>query len=146
MVGEVAAVLDHPHDLRGDAFSDEQKARDFGYYERLTVRDSSLSASTQAVIAAEVGRPELAYDYLSEAALIDLDDLQHNTRRAPHRIAGGNMDRCGSGLRRDARPRRGSEFYAAPSAGAHPAHLSPLLPRTQAAGSRRTRAGDLFAS
>ncbi len=70
--------------LRGDFFADEQKARDFAYYERLTVRDSSLSASTQAVIAAEVGHLELAYDYLSEAALIDLDDLQHNTRDGLH--------------------------------------------------------------
>jgi alpha,alpha-trehalose phosphorylase len=70
--------------LRGDAFSEEEKARDFAYYERLTVRDSSLSACTQAVIAAEVGHLELAYDYLSEAALIDLDDLQHNTRDGLH--------------------------------------------------------------
>ena len=70
--------------LRGDAFTDEQKARDFRYYEALTVRDSSLSACTQAVVAAEVGHLELAYDYLSEAALIDLDDLQHNTRDGLH--------------------------------------------------------------
>ena len=70
--------------LRGDAFSDEQKAANFGYYEALTVRDSSLSACTQAVIAAEVGHLQLAYDYLSEAALVDLDDLQHNTRDGIH--------------------------------------------------------------
>ncbi|MGD0981975.1 MAG: glycosyl hydrolase family 65 protein, partial [Solirubrobacteraceae bacterium] len=70
--------------VRGDAFSDEEKARNFAYYERLTVRDSSLSACTQAVIAAEVGHLELAYDYLCEAALIDLDDLQHNTRDGLH--------------------------------------------------------------
>jgi alpha,alpha-trehalose phosphorylase len=70
--------------LRGDAFSDEEKARNFSYYERLTVRDSSLSACTQAVIAAEVGHLELAYDYFCEAALIDLDDLQHNTRDGLH--------------------------------------------------------------
>ncbi|TMK25724.1 MAG: glycoside hydrolase family 65 protein, partial [Actinobacteria bacterium] len=70
--------------LRGDAFSDEEKARDFAYYEQLTVRDSSLSACTQAVVAAEVGHLELAYDYLSEAALIDLDDLQHNSRDGLH--------------------------------------------------------------
>jgi alpha,alpha-trehalose phosphorylase len=70
--------------LRGDAFSDEEKARNFDYYERLTVRDSSLSACTQAVIAAEVGHVELAYDYFGEAALIDLDDLQHNTRDGLH--------------------------------------------------------------
>jgi alpha,alpha-trehalose phosphorylase len=70
--------------LRGDAFSDEEKARDFDYYEALTVRDSSLSACTQAVIAAEVGYLDLAYDYFGEAALIDLDDLEHNTRDGLH--------------------------------------------------------------
>ena len=70
--------------VRGDAFTDEQKAGDFAYYEALTVRDSSLSACTQAVVSAEVGFLELAYDYLSEAALIDLGDLQHNTRDGLH--------------------------------------------------------------
>jgi alpha,alpha-trehalose phosphorylase len=70
--------------LRGDAFSAEQKARDFAYYEALTVRDSSLSACTQAVIAAEVGHLELAYDYFAEAALMDLEDREHNTRDGLH--------------------------------------------------------------
>jgi alpha,alpha-trehalose phosphorylase len=69
---------------RGDAFSEEEKARDFAYYEALTVRDSSLSASTQAVIAAEVGHLDLAYDYFAEAALVDLDDLGRNTRDGVH--------------------------------------------------------------
>ena len=70
--------------LRGDAFTAEQKARNFAYYEALTVRDSSLSACTQAVIAAEVGHVELAYDYFGEAALMDLDDLERNTRDGVH--------------------------------------------------------------
>jgi len=70
--------------LRGDAFSEEEKARDFAYYEALTVRDSSLSACTQAVVAAETGHLELAYDYFGEAALIDLDNLEHNTRDGLH--------------------------------------------------------------
>jgi alpha,alpha-trehalose phosphorylase len=70
--------------LRGDAFSEESKARDFAYYEALTVRDSSLSACTQAVVAAEVGHLELAYDYFGEATLIDLDNLEHNTRDGLH--------------------------------------------------------------
>jgi len=48
--------------MRGDAFTAEQKARDFAYYEPLTVRDSSLSACTQAVVAAEVGQLELAHE------------------------------------------------------------------------------------
>jgi alpha,alpha-trehalose phosphorylase len=70
--------------LRPDAFSDEEKSRNFAYYESLTVRDSSLSACTQAVIAAEVGHLGLAHDYLAETALIDLDDLEHNSRDGLH--------------------------------------------------------------
>ncbi len=73
--------------LRGDAFTDEQKARNFAYYEQLTVRDSSLSACTQAVLAAEIGHMDLAYDYFGEAALIDLDDIEHNTRDGLHLAA-----------------------------------------------------------
>jgi alpha,alpha-trehalose phosphorylase len=68
----------------GDAFTDEEKARDFAYYEAITVRDSSLSACTQAVIAAEVGHVELAYDYFAEATLMDLRDLAHNTSDGVH--------------------------------------------------------------
>ncbi|MCT9931301.1 family 65 glycosyl hydrolase [Planotetraspora sp. A-T 1434] len=70
--------------LRGDAFTAEEKARNFAYYEALTVRDSSLSACTQAVLAAEVGQLDLAYDYLGEAALMDLRDLENNTRDGVH--------------------------------------------------------------
>jgi alpha,alpha-trehalose phosphorylase len=72
---------------RGDAFTAEEKARNFAYYDQRTVRDSSLSASTQAVLAAEVGEVELAYDYLGEAALMDLHDLEHNTRDGLHMAA-----------------------------------------------------------
>src|SRR5579859_3980138 len=70
--------------LHSDAFTAEQKARNFAYYEALTVRDSSLSACTQAVMAAEVGQLQLAYDYLGEAALMDLHDLEHNVRDGVH--------------------------------------------------------------
>ena len=35
-------------------------------------------------IAAEVGHLELAHDYVGEAALMDLDDLEHNTRDGLH--------------------------------------------------------------
>ncbi len=73
--------------LRPDAFTAEQKARNFDYYEGLTVRDSSLSAATQAVIAAEVGQLELAHDYLAEAALIDLEDSERNVRDGLHLAA-----------------------------------------------------------
>ncbi|MDI5977241.1 glycoside hydrolase family 65 protein [Amycolatopsis magusensis] len=70
--------------LRGDAFTPEQKARNFAYYEERTVRDSSLSAGTQAVLAAEVGHLDLAYDYLAEAAFTDLHDVHNNVRNGLH--------------------------------------------------------------
>ncbi|MEU6020908.1 glycosyl hydrolase family 65 protein [Micromonospora sp. NPDC047134] len=69
---------------RGDAFTPEEKLRNFLYYERRTVRDSSLSACTQSVLAAEVGYLELAHSYLREAALMDLHDLNENTRDGVH--------------------------------------------------------------
>jgi alpha,alpha-trehalose phosphorylase len=67
-----------------EAFTAEQKARNFAYYERITVRDSSLSAATQAVLAAETGHLDLAYDYLYETALVDLADLANNSSHGLH--------------------------------------------------------------
>lgn len=67
-----------------DDFTDEQKARNVDYYERITVRDSSLSACTQAVMCADVGHLELAHDYAWEAAMVDLRDLHGNTRDGLH--------------------------------------------------------------
>ncbi|WP_318656260.1 glycosyl hydrolase family 65 protein, partial [Streptomyces resistomycificus] len=89
---------------------EEQIARNFAYYEPLTVRDSSLSACCQAVVAARTGHLGLAYDYTAEAALMDLADLEHNTRDGLHiaslagtwtaLVAGfGGMRRDGDSLR-----------------------------------------------
>src|SRR5579862_2466619 len=76
--------------MRPDAFTPEQKARNFAYYEPLTVRDSSLSACTQGVMAAEVGQLELAHDYLAEAGPAHLHPglphpypARHHRRPAP---------------------------------------------------------------
>ena len=73
----------------GESFTAEEKARAFDYYERRTVRDSSLSACTQAVVAAEVGHLELAHDYAYEAMLVDLRNLHHNTRDGLHMASMG---------------------------------------------------------
>ena len=74
-----------------EAFTPEQKRRNVDYYEPLTVRDSSLSSATQAVLAAEVGYLSLAYDYAAEAAFMDLHDLHANTTGGLHMasLAGG---------------------------------------------------------
>lgn len=77
--------------LCGDHFTEEEKARNFAYYEAITVRDSSLSAAIQGIVAAEVGHLELAYDYFAETALIDFEDLAGNTTDGLHlaSMAGG---------------------------------------------------------
>jgi alpha,alpha-trehalose phosphorylase len=88
----------------GDSFTPQDKRRAFDYYEQITVRDSSLSACSQAVVAAEVGHLQLAYDYLSEAVLMDLRDLEHNTRDGVHvaSLAGSWIGLvCGFGGLRD---------------------------------------------
>jgi alpha,alpha-trehalose phosphorylase len=68
----------------GDEFTDAEKVADFEYYEAVTVRDSSLSAAVQSIVAAETGHLDLAYDYWGEAALMDLLDLEHNTGDGVH--------------------------------------------------------------
>jgi len=67
-----------------DQFSPVDKARNVDYYEPRTVRDSSLSASIQAVLAADVGHLELAHDYAHETASIDLCNLHGNTGHGLH--------------------------------------------------------------
>lgn len=67
-----------------EEFTAEQAARDVDYYERRTVRDSSLSAAVQSVACARVGHLDLAVDYLREAALVDLRDLQDNSHQGLH--------------------------------------------------------------
>jgi len=92
----------------GDSFSLAEKAEAFGYYEQITVRDSSLSACSQAVVAAEVGHLDLAHAYLREAGLMDLRDLEHNTRDGVHvaSLAGAWIALvCGFGGLRDHRGR-----------------------------------------
>ncbi|SCL23870.1 alpha,alpha-trehalose phosphorylase [Micromonospora nigra] len=65
-------------------FTAEQKARNVAYYEARTVRDSSLSASPQAVLAAEVGHLDLAYDLFAESVMQDLADLGDKTGDGLH--------------------------------------------------------------
>lgn len=87
-----------------DAFTPDETARAFAYYDGLTVRDSSLSASVQATVAARVGQLDLAMDYLAEAATIDLDDLQEDVDEGLHVAAHAgvwNALVCGFGGMRD---------------------------------------------
>ncbi|MGV9827636.1 glycoside hydrolase family 65 protein [Gordonia sp. NPDC003429] len=73
--------------LFGDAFTLEEKQRNFDYYEQITCRDSSLSGWSQGVVAAEVGYVDLAFDYIVETSFMDLRDLHGNTSAGMHLAA-----------------------------------------------------------
>ncbi len=70
--------------LLGDEFSVEQKRRNFEYYDPLTTGDSSLSASIQSIVAAEIGDLEKAYQYAFEATVMDLADVGGNVKDGAH--------------------------------------------------------------
>ena len=65
-------------------FSLEQKKRDFDYYEKITTHDSSLSRSIFGMMASEIGEKEKAYNYFMDTALMDLIDMQQNTKDGIH--------------------------------------------------------------
>jgi alpha,alpha-trehalose phosphorylase len=77
--------------LCGEAFTPADKRADFEYYEPLTTGDSTLSAGVQAIMAAEVGYQELAYDHFMSALFIDLCDLHHNTDDGVHVASAGGV-------------------------------------------------------
>jgi alpha,alpha-trehalose phosphorylase len=70
--------------LLGDEFDDEQKRANFTYYDALTTGDSSLSASVQSIIAAEIGEEHRALSYFRQALLMDLADASGNAGDGVH--------------------------------------------------------------
>jgi len=70
--------------LAGDDVDVAAKRRNFDYYEGVTVHDSTLSASTFAVVAAEVGRGAQAYRYFLDTLRMDLDDSHGNAGHGLH--------------------------------------------------------------
>jgi beta-phosphoglucomutase len=73
--------------LAGEQVGAAMKRRNFDYYEAVTIHDSTLSASTFAVIAAEVGYGERAYRYFLDTLRVDLDDLHGNAAHGVHMAA-----------------------------------------------------------
>jgi alpha,alpha-trehalose phosphorylase len=73
--------------LLSSRFGRDDKRRDFDYYEAVTTHDSSLSSCIFAIIAAEVGYADKAYDYFMETARLDLDDTHGNTCHGVHTAA-----------------------------------------------------------
>ncbi len=70
--------------LLGNEFSEEQKRRNFDYYDPLTTGDSSLSACVQSIIAAEIGNERQALEYFQYALLMDLGNVAGNASDGVH--------------------------------------------------------------
>ena len=70
--------------LRSPYFTPEQKRRNFDFYDPITTGDSSLSACVQGIVAAQVGREDLAIDYFRRALYLDICDVHHNTADGVH--------------------------------------------------------------
>ncbi len=70
-------------------FSQEEKRRNFDYYDPLTTGDSSLSACIQGIMATKVGRMDKAVEYTETAVFMDLADLGKNTEDGCHIAAMG---------------------------------------------------------
>jgi alpha,alpha-trehalose phosphorylase len=70
--------------LLGDAYSVEEKRRNFDFYDPLTTGDSSLSSCVEAIIAAQTGNMEKAIRYGMAALLMDLADVGGNVKNGCH--------------------------------------------------------------
>jgi len=77
--------------LRSSRFSDEHKRADFDYYDPITTGDSTLSATVQSIVAAEVGYAELALEYFEHALDVDLANLHGNTSDGVHVASTGGV-------------------------------------------------------
>ena len=77
--------------LLDELFSPELTRANFDYYDPLTTGDSSLSACVQAIVAADIGEPELAMEYFRTALFTDLADLHRNTTDGVHLASAGGV-------------------------------------------------------
>jgi trehalose/maltose hydrolase-like predicted phosphorylase len=73
--------------LGGEQVSLERKRRVFDHYEPITTHDSTLSATTFAILANEVGHEARALDFFAETSLVDIDDRHGNTGHGVHMAA-----------------------------------------------------------
>ena len=129
----------------GDAFTPEEKARNFDYYERLTVRDSSLSACVQAVMAAEVGSPGPGLRLrLRGGADRHAEPAPQHRRRPAHGVAGWCLECSGRRLRRPAGPGGLSVLRSRAAAGPVRAELRDPLAWCPAEGRDRSGVGEVL--
>ena len=77
--------------LVGDRISPDQRRANVLYYESITTGDSSLSHAIQSVMAAEVGRADLALGHFERASFMDLTNWAGNADDGVHIASAGGV-------------------------------------------------------
>lgn len=67
-----------------ECYSLEEKTRNFDFYEPRTVHESSLSPCVHAILAAEIGKEDKAYELYLRTARLDLDNYNKDTDDGLH--------------------------------------------------------------
>ncbi len=80
--------------LLENQFSPEVKAATWKYYEQRTIHDSSLSLSTHAVLACDMGEKDMAYDLFRKASMIDLGPFMGSSDAGIHAASFGGTWQC----------------------------------------------------
>lgn len=77
-----------------DHFTSEIKKKNFYFYEKRCVHDSSLSLSTYSALAADLGEKETAYRLFSRAERIDLGPVMWSSHEGIHSASLGGIWQC----------------------------------------------------
>lgn len=70
--------------LLSEKFTNDEKKKNYDYYEKITTHDSSLSSCIFSIVASDIGYHQKAYEYFMSTARMDLDDYHGNTKHGIH--------------------------------------------------------------
>jgi len=79
--------------LLGDRYDLETKRVNWDYYQPRTdhTYGSSLGPAIHAILACELGMPEVAYEHFMRAVLVDLEDVRGNSAEGIHGASAGGV-------------------------------------------------------
>lgn len=77
--------------LQESLFDEETKRKNFVFYEDKTLHDSSLSMSTHAILANDLGLKDMAYDLYEKALKIDLGQQMKSSDAGIHSASMGGV-------------------------------------------------------
>ena len=77
-----------------DLFTAEVKKKNFYFYEKRCVHDSSLSLSTYSALAADLGEKDTAYRLFERASMIDIGPVMWSSHEGIHAASLGGIWQC----------------------------------------------------